>query len=87
MSASAICLRYGSSTAVRKTVSFAFEIKQDYVRISVTGVLRVCVFVCMCAHSHEGASFICACVHAGISLVSSLAGLVSAGLSIGQVDL
>lgn len=47
----------------------------------------VCLCVLVCAHSHEVPSFIYVCVHAGISLVSSLAGLVSAGLSIGQIDL
>lgn len=35
----------------------------------------------------EVLSFICACIRAGILLASSLAGLVSAMLSIGQVDL
>lgn len=35
----------------------------------------------------EVLSFICACIRAGILLASILAGLVSAGLSIGQVDL
>lgn len=58
-------------------------------RAIVTRVWVVCVCACARArgHSHEAPSFICACVHASISLVSSLAALVSAGLSIGQVDL
>lgn len=65
------------SQTVGCTSALAFKIKRSHGRISVTGVLCAC----------EVPSFICACVHAGILLVSSLAGLVSAGLSIGQVDL
>lgn len=43
--------------------------------------------MCACVHFNKVPAFKCACVHAGISVASSLEPLVSARLSIGQVDL
>lgn len=76
----------GKGRAVTVSVAAAFAVQSRLRRIGVTGVLSKCV-ACVCVRACEVPSFICACVHAGISQVCILAGLVSAGSSIGQADL